>query len=77
MGCDLQQTGRKLSEALQAFRETDGKRGRDHLQPMESGKRNHALTMRDVTQRGKKACTQLELVLHMHGAFRRVWSRSG
>ncbi len=27
--------------------------------------------MRDVTQRGKKAYTQLELVLHMHGAFRR------
>ena len=32
---------------------------------------NHALTMRDVPQRGKKACTQLELVLHLHGAFRR------
>jgi DNA-binding MarR family transcriptional regulator len=29
------------------------------------------MAMRDVTQRGKKACTQLELVLHMHGAFRR------
>ena len=27
--------------------------------------------MRDVTRRGKKACAQLELVLHMHGAFRR------